>query len=532
MRSLFSYVNGAFSLNNDRSFDKASSVLAAVARYVKKIFTLDLRALALMRIAMGFLVLLDLSIRGADLEAHYSNSGVLPLDVLFAHNWGEFNLSIHTISGLWQVQLVLFIIAAIFAIMLMFGWKTRFATIVSWFLLLSLQARNPMILQGGDDLFRMMLFWGMFLPWGERYSIDSINKGIANIDHKYCGMAGVAYMMQVGFVYFFSALLKTSAEWHEEGTALYYALSLDQMVLPIGKLIYPYPELLKGLTISVWYLEVFVMFLFFIPVYTTFFRTIAVLSIIALHLGIASTLYVGLFFIIGIITVFGMFPPRLMDWIDRKTNRFRMFIKLLVIKAQQRMRRLLEIKMRVSVNVSRPVITVSRELTVLFFLLFVLFWNLQNVSVVNNVTDRVNWAGLTLRTDQNWGMFAPGVFKDDGWYILEGTTADNKKIDLNRNGEAVTYKKPESVVSMFSSDRWRKFSENYLFVSNNYMRPYYASMVFRRWNEANPDKKIIKLEVIYMKEVTAPDYMPVQVTREVLAIQELPKEEYIAQEDN
>jgi len=134
MRSLFSYVSGAFSLNDDRSFDKGASVVAAVARYVKKIFTLDLRALALMRIGMGFLILLDLSIRGADLEAHYSNSGVLPLDVLYAHNWGEYFLSIHTISGLWQVQLLLFIIAAVFAIMLMFGWKTRLATIVSWFL--------------------------------------------------------------------------------------------------------------------------------------------------------------------------------------------------------------------------------------------------------------------------------------------------------------------------------------------------------------------------------------------------------------
>lgn len=531
MRSFFSYVSGAFSLNNDRSF-KGASALVSVAHHVKKVFTLDLRALALMRIGMGFLILLDLFIRGADLEAHYSNSGVLPLDVLFAHNWGEFNLSIHTISGLWQVQLVLFIIAAVFAVMLMLGYRTRLASIASWFLLLSLQNRNPMILQGGDDLFRMILFWGMFLPWGVRYSIDSINKGISYIDHRYCGMAGVAYMMQVGFVYFFSAMLKTSAEWHEEGTALYYALSLDQMVLPLGKVIYPYPELLKALTVSVWYMEVLVMFLFFIPVYTTFFRTIGVLAIISLHLGIAGTLYVGLFFIIGIITIFGLFPPSWMDWIDRRTRAFRRLVKMVAIKSQQKLSRIMEIKFRLQLNISRPVLTASRELTVVFFLLFVLFWNLQNINVVSNVTEKVNWAGLTLRTDQNWGMFAPGVFKDDGWYILEGTIADGKKIDLNRNGEPVVYRKPESVVSMFTSDRWRKFSENYLFISNSYMRPYYAGMMMRRWNEEHPDKKIKKLEVIYMKEVTAPDYQFVKATREVLAIQELREEEYLAQEDN
>lgn len=532
MRSLFTYVSGTYSLNRNSSYNDGRSVITAVARYVKKMVTLDLRALALMRIGMGFLILLDLAIRGADLEAHYSDTGVLPLNVLFEHNWGEFNLSIHTISGLWQVQLVLFIIAAIFAVMLMFGWRTRLATIVSWFLLLSLQNRNPMILQGGDDLFRMILFWGMFMPWGDRYSIDSMKKGVSYIDHKYFGTAGFAYMLQVGFVYFFSAMLKTSAEWHSEGSALYYALSLDQMVLPMGRMIYYYPQLLKFLTVSVWYLEFFVMFLFFIPVYTNFFRTLAIVLIVSLHLGISATLYVGLFFIIGIITTFGMLPPKWMDWIDRKTVGAKRFFRIVITRISFKIQQLVQLSFDIRVRkMNRHVLNVTREFTVMFFLLFVVFWNLQNIHAVDGVTKPLNWAGLTLRTDQNWGMFAPGVFKDDGWYILEATTKEGGKIDINRGGAPVTYTKPASVVSMFSSDRWRKFSENYLFICNSYLRPYYANMMLRRWNEAHPDKKVVKLEVIYMKEVTAPDYHYVQPTREVLDVQEL-NEQYLAQEDN
>jgi hypothetical protein len=72
-------------------------------------------------------------------------------------------------------------------------------------------------------------------------------------------------------------------------------------------------------------------------------------------------------------------------------------------------------------------------------------------------------------------MFAPAVFKDDGWYILEGTTTTGKVIDLNHGGAPVTYQKPASVVSLFKNDRWRKYSENYLFVNNSWMRPYYCS---------------------------------------------------------
>ena len=57
--------------------------------------------------------------------------------------------------------------------MLVLGWKTRFATIASWVLLLSLQNRNTMILSGEDNLALLLLFWGMFLPLGARYSVDS-----------------------------------------------------------------------------------------------------------------------------------------------------------------------------------------------------------------------------------------------------------------------------------------------------------------------------------------------------------------------
>lgn len=522
MRSFFTYISGTFSYKPANNAGAVKGALQNIIRQVRKIFTLDLRALGLMRIGVASLILLDLAIRGSDIEAHYSNKGVLPLDVLFAHNWGQYTLSIHTISGLWQVQAVLFIIAALFAIMLLFGYKTRLATIASWFLLLSLQARNPMILQGGDDLFRMVLFWGMFLPWGARYSIDSMEKEGQQTDHSYCGMAGVAYMLQIGFVYFFSAMLKTSPEWRTEGTAIYYALSLDQMRLPIGDLIYPYPELLKWLTFSVFYIELLVMFLFFMPVYTTFFRSIGVLAIISLHLGISGTLFVGLFFIIGIITTFGMFPPSWMNWIDRRISRVGEACRRGITKVRAKAGELVHCQLEFRVKkVNRQAITVVRELTVLFFLLFVAAWNLQCIDAIDNVTDKVRWAGLLPRVSQNWGMFSPGVFKDDGWYVLEGTTMDNEKIDINRNGEPLSYEKPKRVVALFSNDRWRKFSENYLFVSNAYLRPYYADMILKRWNEENPGKQIKRLEVIYMKEVTAPDYKPVRPMREVLSVRVL-----------
>src|SRR5688572_17074553 len=115
-----------------------------------KYLSFDLRALALMRLCIAVVIMLDLSVRISDLEAFYSNTGVVPLPMLFEHGWNDYFLSIHVISGLWQVQLVLFLAAYFFAAMLFIGYRTRLFTFLSWFMLLSLHNRNGFILQGGD----------------------------------------------------------------------------------------------------------------------------------------------------------------------------------------------------------------------------------------------------------------------------------------------------------------------------------------------------------------------------------------------
>ena len=141
-------------------------------------FGIDLRSLALFRVALGIFILADLAVRAADLAVFYTDSGVLPRGVLIDHFksfWNfsvplidfSYNVSIHLASGNVWFQAALFLIAAFFAVMLIFGFHTRTAVCVSWFLLVSLQVRNPLVTQGGDVLFRMLLFWSMFLPLGQ-----------------------------------------------------------------------------------------------------------------------------------------------------------------------------------------------------------------------------------------------------------------------------------------------------------------------------------------------------------------------------
>jgi hypothetical protein len=59
---------------------------------------------------------------------------------------------------------------------------------------------------------------------------------------------------------------------------------------------------------------------------------------------------------------------------------------------------------------------------------------------------------------------------------------------------------------MFKNDRWRKYAENYIFVDNSFLRLYFCNYYKRVWNEKHPAKAIKQLKVIYMTELTQPDY--------------------------
>nr|MBP9821355.1 hypothetical protein [Candidatus Paceibacterota bacterium] len=145
-----------------------------VVEKIRQWFSLDYRSLAVLRISVGITILVDLLQRTVDFRAFYSDSGVLPRSELLRIGNHTWDISLHTASGLASFEAILFILASLFAIMLIAGYRTRLAIIASWFLLISLHFRNPMILQGGDIVLRVVVFWMMFLPLNKIWSLDRL----------------------------------------------------------------------------------------------------------------------------------------------------------------------------------------------------------------------------------------------------------------------------------------------------------------------------------------------------------------------
>ena len=189
----------------------------------------------------------------------------------------------------------LFVLAAVAAVMLCIGYRTRVATALSWFLLLSLQLRNPAVLNLGDHLLLMLLFWGMWIPWGSTWSVDSRRRPRLKPGTQVLSVASLGLMLQIAAVYWFSYFFKTDPVW-KDGEAIYYVLQLERFATGIGAWILTWPQgMLQAMGKGVLYLEVFGPMLLFVPWKPAFFRIVAIGLFWAFHAGLGLSIAIGLF---------------------------------------------------------------------------------------------------------------------------------------------------------------------------------------------------------------------------------------------
>jgi predicted DCC family thiol-disulfide oxidoreductase YuxK len=275
---------------------------------LKEIFSLDYRSLALLRIGMGLLVVSDAIQRLEDLNIFYTDKGVLPRATVLNLWGGAWNFSPHMMFGAWPVELILFIISIVAGLALIVGYRTLIATIVSWVLLISVHNRAPVILQGGDVIFRVVLFWCMFLPLGKYFSIDYLRTQNKLPSKTTINPATVAYVLQIVMFYFFSGYTKTGAAWIQSGTAIYYTLSIDQLTTSFGRYLLNFPKIMKGLTFTTVYLELVGTFGFISPFWNGPIRTIVVFLFAIFQIGINTSMHLGHFGAISIFITLGLLP--------------------------------------------------------------------------------------------------------------------------------------------------------------------------------------------------------------------------------
>ena len=171
-----------------------------------KVFSFDLRSLALLRIGLAVVIIVDLLVRFPSIETYYSDRGILPRIELIARLSPEY-WSFHLFSGSVFAQQLLFCLALLCAGWLLIGYRTTLASIICWVMLVSLHNRNPALVSSGNDLLRIIMFWSVFLPLGAVYSSDrAFNTSSKPIPQQVCTGATVGFILLLGAIYFFSLL--------------------------------------------------------------------------------------------------------------------------------------------------------------------------------------------------------------------------------------------------------------------------------------------------------------------------------------
>lgn len=481
--------------------------------------------------ALGVVLLVDLSIRAQDLGAHYSDWGVLPRDILIPHLSDPLPFSVHLASGSSFGQALIFLMAGVFALALLVGFRTPMVTAVSWLLLLSVQARNPRVLHDSDVLLRLLLFWGMFVPLGARYSLDSLigRSGTdgSPLPTSVSSVGTAALLLQVCLVYWCTAALKSLDVWWHEASAVYYALSIDQIVTPFGLWLLGFPDLLALLSRVIIALEFLGPCLVFVPFCTPWFRIFMVGAFFCFHIGLALCMSIGLFPYISMVSWLVFVPSLAWErgrYLLLRMGRRHLGIELSTGSAGDGSSRLLPAPGS-SPHMTQPLRS-SRLAQALaaFFLVYIVLWNLRGLEATSSYVRQIfppqaNLVGYILRLDQYWNMFSPFPLKNGGWFVMPGTLKDGSQVELWTGKRVVRWEKPSDISALYPNDRWWKFMENIYPAQREreIALDAYARYVCRDWNIRHSDQeRLDTFQIFFVQETTLPNYQDVQPEKKLL----------------
>jgi hypothetical protein len=396
---------------------------------------------------------------------------------------------LHALAGSAVYERVLFVWAAAVAVALALGYRTQLATFFSWLLLLSLHARNPLVLHAGDLLERMLLFWAIFLPLGARWSLDAARSTGTGAAARplVCSAATVALLLQIVFMYWFGLAARTHPAWWGEGTAVADALSLDFYATPLGRWARGLPpEVLRAATLGTVALEGGGTAVLLLSGGLGRVRTTVVALFIAFHVLLGLFLRLGTFSLVCVVAWLPFLPAWFWD------------------SAAARVLRL--ITRRPTAQPGQPTggaagLSPLATAVVLLALAYVFLCNWLALREGFSLS-LVRGIGL----EQSWGMFAPYPNREDGWYVVVGTLKDGATVDPLRRGP-VSWDKPEMISATYPSARWAAYLLLLSRPAYAAYRPYFADYLGRHWNgEHQGSETMESIEVYYMLRFIQPDH--------------------------
>lgn len=482
----------------------------------RRVLSLDLRSLALFRIVFGVYLLANLATRLPFIGDFYTDAGILPRAAMITLSPTPWVVSLHFMSGEWWVQFGLLLAAILFACGMTLGYRTRLCVAASWLLYCSLYVRNPLVTYYADRVVIALLFWGMFVPLNGRWSLDrALQPGAPSLPVSHTSWGSQALVLQICFIYWFTAALKWQPIWHSEGSAIYYALSLDYGVRPLGHFLLGFPRFLRFLTRVTVQFEFIGPALVFSPVATDILRMLVVVAFIGFHLALALAMHLTWFSAVCAVAWLVFLPTSLWERLERRwgdafpavRNRFRWILNATLRAGSEGP---LWRRRALSVPAPREQLGIMSNAVVLAALLLIFARNVSNHPSMNfKLPETLDRVGLLTQLNQRWAMFARFPYTDDGWYVISGVLLNGKRVDL-WNGGLSSEARPADVAATYRDERWRAYLLRLWVRDFSQYRVYFGRYLCRTWNDRHQGTaRVDQVQIDFMLEPTPPPGQPV-----------------------
>lgn len=485
--------------------------MSRIASLLRTVFTLDLRSLALARIMLGALIVVDALTRLRDVEIFYSDAGVSKHVPFLKTLWPTPRPSLYGLSGDVEFAAALLVLTAVGGALFAIGFRTRVVSVITYVLVLSVQNRNGGINTGADGVLILFLLYALFLPMGARFSLDarraraqsatsspttstttSTTSTTSTPSTTLWSAATTAWVLQLVCLYFFNTVNKNGHTWRN-GTAVWQALHIDEHATIFGVWL---RENLRALSAPLTYgtllVEISVVLLL-LPVGVRVVRPALVAAFWALHIGFAACFYIALFSPLSMAAWLAVLPSSVWAW--------RPLARFAGAPAPA--------SPAPTTSTSTPTPSMLRRVGAVAAGVFVLAVVAGQLTVNSAKTFgfQAPWAYSYLRPLQAhplWKMFASNPGRNDGWWVVDGAFVDGRHLDLARTGlPKVSMKKPALVAELYPTGRWRKFMMEAAEDGAKGQRRRYAEYLCRHHNAgAAPEARLTSVTLTWMHEVT------------------------------
>lgn len=442
-----------------------------------KAFVLDARSLAVYRIGLGLILVLDCLERWPDLEMMFGPSGIFPLETLTRYHGTITMWSLAAVHDSVAWSGTVLALEGLAGTALAIGWHTRIATILGWVALVSVIRRGSPAVNAGDVWLACQMFWGMFLPLGAWWSADALRQRqrattpILQPPRQpptaVLSVATAALVLQLIAVYLGAGLSKCNADWLT-GDALAVALSVHDHGTSFGMML----ALDGWLTRPIQWLVIageIILPLLLVPLPTPRVRIGLVVLFTLFHGATWLSMTLGVFPLVGIVAWLPLVPREV--WRSSTAPHDDRVLTL-----------------------GKPatwVCGIAGGIAAMAFVITLTPWRPNRLPWPLAVA--VNLTAL----QQEWAMFG-GVPPREQWVYSRAILADGTEVDILRDGRPVERDHPTGGFTTLANHRWHTFFWHLARPDVRVFAEPAARALAMEWNARHgPDRQIVSLDIRY-----------------------------------